>query len=353
MHTAAALLVTLSLAQATPTVAVLPLAADKGVSKKEAARVDKAVREALSRSEAFLRPLPATRHDKKDRERCRLDAKCLSDLAFSRGADLLAGGVLVPEAGGLTARVVVASPKSGDAPLREVDEPLGADKEAQELALDRLLRRAFAPEALAGGVQVHGAPDGATVLVDGKIAGELPLDEPIFGVVEGEHEVTVRRDGYGRITRRVQVRFREVTDVEIVLTPRSRTSMAAPEAAAVEAGPALPVGPLVVGGAGVAALAGGAAFGVGALMSQLEVERRAAKQQLVFPRDANLVRNGETLSWVANGLYLGATLAVVGAGAWWLTEQILSDKPERETYLAPPVEGAPEEGDEFPRRRLE
>lgn len=333
-----ALLVSLALAAQGPTVVFLPLLPERGVSKREAQGIHALVRAALDEAD-FVKPLPATRADEKQAKKCGLDPKCLSDLAYARGADLLAAGVLVPSEEGFVARVVVVTPKS-EVPLREVDEPLLGVRADLEERIDRLLRKAFAPKALAGGVLVVGSPAGAFVLIDGKVAGALPMEAPVLGIVEGEHEVTVRKKGYVPLTKPIVVRFREVTRVDVVLRPDEA-------AAKPKAEVALPLGPLALGGAGlVAALAAGA-FGTGALLIQREVERRAEKQQLFFPRDAELLRRGEILSWVANGLYVTGALLLAGGGGWWLAEEAL--RPEERVFvLPPPAPGAPGEGEVRP-----
>src|SRR5690606_871958 len=92
--------------------------------------------------------------------------------------------------------------------------------------LDRLLRRAFKPEALAGGIYVKGEPAGARVLIDGALAGELPFADALEGVVEGAHTVRVEHPGYVAYERRVDVAFREVTTVDVVLRAERRVPSA-------------------------------------------------------------------------------------------------------------------------------
>lgn len=331
MWLSSALLLGLSLAKAQPSVVVLPLTAEPSVDKRELTATVRALNKALD-GLAFaagepVRPLAKTRRDRKDARRCSLSPECLSDLAYARGADLLGAGVLARGEQGFVLRFVVVSPSSGQDPLRALTEPIGAGAEGRTLAAERLVRRAFAPAALAGRLVVKGVPDGARVLVDREERGTLPLPGPIEGVIEGEHEVTVQADGYTSLTRIVDVRFRETTALEAVLRKLRRVDPAEEPLAGQGAvtgdvaGAGVPFGPIGLAGAGALALGVGAGFGVATLMTQAEVERRARAQQLVFPRDADLVRSGQSLSWVTNGLYLAGAALAMGAGVWFIAEQ--------------------------------
>lgn len=87
--------------------------------------------------------------------------------------------------------------------------------------------------------------------------------------------------------------------------------------AADEGPPSVPKLAIALGAAGGVGLVGAAATGITTAMMQAEVERRAERQLLVFPRDASLVRSGETLALVTNGLVLtGAALLVGGLSLW-------------------------------------
>lgn len=338
-----------------PAVTVLPLTPAKGVAKKQAKGVDALLRERLDESD-FLKVLPRQKQDAREGFRCGVDPGCLSRLAYARGADLLAAGTVAESDEGFVVRLVVVEPK-GEGALRDVSEPILGTRDDMAYWLDRLIRRAFQPDALAGGLYVVGEPAGAQVLVDGALAGTLPFAEALEGVVEGEHSVTVEHPGYVPLTRRVDVRFREVTRVDVVLRaelPEAGPAAAVPDepaATGVLGGPWIP---LSVAGASVGALGGGALFGTLALLDQVEVERRAAAQLLVLPRDDDLISRGETFALTANLLYVAAGLGLVTAGALFVADVVTTpaEEEERAPTFTAPADGAPE-GDEMRPRLLD
>lgn len=333
-----------------PAVTALPLSAAQGVSKKQAKGIDALLRERLEDSD-FLKVLPRQKQDAREAFRCGVDAGCLSRLAYARGADLLAAGTVEESDEGFIVRLVVVEPKAKGA-LRDVREPVIGTREDMAYWLDRLVRRAFKPEALAGGLYVVGEPTGAEVLVDGARAGTLPFPEALEGVVEGEHTVTVEHPGYVPLTRRVDVRFREVTRVDVVLRaalpddPAVALVTDEPARTGVLGGPWIP---LSVAGASVAALGGGALFGTLALLDQLEVERRATAQLLILPRDEELLSRGETFALTANLLYTFAGLGVVTAGALFVADVVTTPPAEEAPTFTAPADGAPEQDEMRPR----
>ncbi len=337
-------------AEGAPAVTVLPLSAAKGVPAKQARGVDALLRERLVASD-FLKLLPRQRSDAREGFRCGVDPGCLTRLAYARGADLLATGVVSETEEGFEVRLVVVEPSS-KAALRDVTERVIGTREDMGYWLDRLVRRAFKPEALAGGLYVVGEPAGANVLVDGALAGTLPFAEALEGVVEGEHEITVEQPGYVSVTRRADVRFREVTRVEVVLRAE-RPTAALPVAsddgevrAGVLGGPWIPAS---VAGAAAVGLAGGALFGTLALLDQLEAERRAEAQLLILPRDADLLTRGETFAFTANLLYVLSAVGLVSAGGLFVADLVTTPAPEELESFHAPAAGAPESDEMRPR----
>lgn len=336
-----------------PAVTVLPLTPAKGLSKKQAKGIDALLRERLDESD-FIKPLPAQKQDRREAFRCGTDPGCLTRLAYARGADLLAAGVISETDEGFRVRLVVVEP--GDkGVLRDVEEPVIGTRDDMRYWLDRLLRRAFKPEALAGGIYVVGEPAGARVLVDGAVAGTLPFEDALEGVVEGEHTLDIEHPGYVSMKRRVDVRFREVTRVEVILRAERPTPGATevrtvePLSTGVLGGPWAGIG---TGAVGVLALAGGATFGTLALLDQLEVEQRAQQQQLFLPRDEGLLSRGDAFAWTANGLYALSALALAGGAALFVTDLVTVPPATEDRSFAAPTQGAPE-ADEMRPRLLE
>lgn len=332
-------------------VAALPLQAGEGVSRKSASGVDTLFRERLEAS-GFLKVLPRQKPDAREAFRCGVDPGCLSSVAYARGADLLAAGRVEESEEGYIVRVVVVEPKA-DRVLRDVSEPVMGTREDMAYWLDRLVRRAFRPEALAGGLLVVGSPAGARVFVDDAFAGTLPFDDVLEGVIEGEHRVSVEHPGYAPFTRRVDVRFREVTQVDVVLRallPDAEAgaygAVEAPPPTGVLGGPMIP---LAVAGASLAALAGGALFGTLALLDQLEVERRAEMQLLLLPQHQDLLARGEAFALTANVLYGLAGVGLVSAGVLFVVDLVTQPAPEESPTFRGPADGAPARDEMRPR----
>ena len=84
------------------------------------------------------------------------------------------------------------------------------------------------------------------------------------------------------------------------------------------AGSGVPVAAIATVGVGVVGVGVGIVFGVLSLQDAQAVEARAATQQLVFPRDQELVDRGATSAVVANVAYGVGAAAIVGGVAWWL-----------------------------------
>lgn len=306
-------------ARASLKVALLPLFAGEGMTLEEARGATALLRNATG-SSGLVELRKARSDDERTVRGCRrrgeLDVACLGDAAFDRGVDLLAAGTVHGTRDGFRYELVIVEPR-GKAALRTVEEM--ARDGALERGLERTLRRAFAPEALAGTLMVTGRPDGALILVDGERLGKLPLEAPLGPFVEGEHALAVRARGYEPLKRPVDIVYDEVTEEQAVLS-RSREGQLddiAERRDVERASAPLPIGPAGLGGIGAALIVSGAVAGTFAMLDGLEVEARAAAQQLVFPRDELLFRRGQILAASATLLYIAGTLTGAGAAAWW------------------------------------
>ncbi len=317
-----------------PTVALLPARAGVGSSVKEAAGVLEILRETIDQSD-YLLMRKERRDDEKTIAQCfnkkekqkdkAIDAKCLADAAFQRAAGWGSTAVVYGDEGNL--EIYLYAVKARDpasfvikhAPV--ISLPVGDGRESSEDALrrvtDLLLRRSFAPSSVVGELLVTGLPEGATVFVDDEERGVLPLDESISGVLEGEHTVRVSMDGFWDDERKVQINFAELTAFSVSLTAKPvavKDGKLVPDPSK-EA--LVPWGPIALGSVGGAGIATGLVLGTLAALDSAEVERRAAAQQLFFPRDAELVRRGSALALGANIAYLIGVSAGAAAGAWW------------------------------------
>jgi hypothetical protein len=361
--TGALLLLTLAApaaADTLPKVTLLPLQAGPGVDDDTALGMTTLMREALERAEAgaeeapFLDLLPEGKKDDERVKNCRADGElkpaaessdtiartCLNKIMDERGSDLLgAGTVREDDVGELLIELVVL--EQGRGVVRSVIEPIvGTDI---PLVMDRVIRKAFVPRTLAGSIIVVGEPAGAEVLVDGKIAGTLPLDGPLLGITEGFHTVTVRKDGYKELSKPARVRFRQTIEIEIVLTPGGeKPPPTREERERLLTGVHL-WGPASVAGVAGAVAVAGVLVGALALVQALQVQQKAEVQQLTFPEDTFLVRSGQVAAIAANVLYGTAFVIAAGAGAWMGTVgaiDLLSTPEEGELEQA--AVGAPE-----------
>ena len=297
-----------------PAVVILPLLADGTVSLKQAHGVTAQIRAAVDAG-GFARALSTSSDDDKQAQTCQRDPKCFAKLAEVRGADLIAGGAVTPAADGLKVTLVVVRP--GDlVAFRSVAATLQGN-DGDGARLDRLARSAFNPTSLAGLIVVTG-DEGATVEIDGKPAGTLPLDGPV-SVVEGDHVVVVRHAGYDDLRRTLTVAHAATVDMKAVLLASAAGSSAGPPAAPGAAESAgLPLDVVVVGSIGAGLVVLGGVSGGLSLKDSLDVESRAQAQLLSFPADAALLARGQIEAYVADGLYAAGALALGGAAVLWL-----------------------------------
>ena len=332
MNASLALLLVVAAVEPKPVVALLPLQAAEGTTDKQAAGATALVR-ATMESADFLNVVPAKKDDARAAARCGVDTACLAREAAARAADALAGGTVRPAANGLRVDLIVVGP-DGDA-LRATSIVLGAD--GRDEALDRLVRAAYAPATLAGGILVVGEDtEGARILVDAKEAGTGPLDGPVTGLVEGDHTVEVEKPGFQRFRKVVEVRHKQVTTVKVVLL-----RALAPSDDVVAERPA-PWGPIALVATGGASIVAGGVLGALSLRDALDVEDRAKQQLLVFPRDQALLDRGFALAVGANVAYAIGVAAIAGGAAWWFVA--LPPPDEARPAAAPvdaPAPGAP------------
>ncbi len=301
-------------------VTLMPLVAGGTVTTKQAKGVSAQLRSAVDvlAHESALRLLAPTKDDDSALRKCGDDAACWGDVAQGRGADLLVTGTVSVADGGLVIRAQVLPAGQGyTAVLRGTDD----DSDA----LDRLARELVAPDTLRGDLLVEGQP-GDEVTLDGRRRGTLgqagSIDDHSLALgklLEGEHALLVTRPtskngvAYEPFTRTVTVRHRQQTALKVTLLPKESTEQLGTDASSSSS-----LAPVLTVGAGVVMVGGGVACGVLSLLDSLAVEERAERQQLVFPRDQELVARGGTLALVANVFY-GAGALTVGAGAaWWV-----------------------------------
>jgi TolB-like protein len=102
-----------------------------------------------------------------------------------------------------------------------------------------------------GTLKVTSKPEGAYVIVDGKLAGTTPLE---VGLPPGRHQLDVEKKGLGPMSRSIEIRRGQVAAAEAMLGPRGKADSARSGqmlvgVVAIVVGSALMVGTLVVNGA--------------------------------------------------------------------------------------------------------
>lgn len=302
-------------------VLVLPLDAVQGAKKRQARGVKAWLDDQIDRTDGLKRLKDARRH-KKLAKRCGRDPVCLGELADRLGVDLLAAGRIGKNADGIALQLVVVGPGAQDA-LRTVTELLPNDSVERGALLDRLVREALLPRSLKGALDVDG--EHGVLFVDGRRVSALPLEAPVDGLREGHHEIAVHAEGYESYETEVEITHGRITTV----TPRLRVADDTP----VEPPPpATPGWVKWASTAGTVALAGTAAgLGMVSLDAQTEIDKRAAAEQLSFPRDRALFEQAGTFAIASSTVWV---LAAAGAGATaWLFVQ---DAPEEDESNSTP-----------------
>jgi hypothetical protein len=305
----------LFLAAADPAVIVLPLLPDGTVSVKQAQGLTAQVRDAVEKG-GYAKLLSTSKDDQKQAEQCQRDARCLGNLADVRGADYVIAGIVSPASDGLRVAVVVAGPNAVEA-LRRVEVTMKGD-DADVRRIDRLARNAIDPAALRGSLMVLGE-EGASVVVDGKTIGTLPLDKPIENLSEGDHALVVSKAGYLDDKRTIQITHNETTEYKAVLMLPADGQPASPVARASAPASEGVSTPVVVGGIGAGLVVLGGVAGALSLRDALDVEQRAREQNLFFPRDSGLILRGNIFAWTANALYATGAVALGAAGVLMFT----------------------------------
>lgn len=315
----ALLLLGLAAASDAPSVALLPFGGDVEERKVQTRKLDGWLRASIEEARDEVALLRQTKRDEKDAARCGMDEKCLSDLAFSRGADMLAAGRWTRKAGALWVEVLVVQAKHGASGHRF---EMNVDDERRERngSAARIWRKAFVPSSLLGSLTVSGAPEGAALEIDGVEVGVLPLEKAIDGLLEGEHVVTLRKEGYLPLQTQVEIEFLRQSELRLILVPASSATgegLAKQPITGATTSAWKTWAPWTLGGAGAGFLLASAATGLSTIWLQNEVEARARKQLLYFPRDEALIQTGQAMALGTNLLLATGLLAVGGAAVSW------------------------------------
>jgi len=270
--------------------------------------------------EARLAPPKAVAEALKREPDCELKVSCAAAGAAHAGARQLIMGTTSQLGDSLMIDLKLLEARTGQE-LRRVTHPVSGAQEALIEMVREAAVQLIAPQKFAGALRVNApSADGAQLYVDGKLAGTLPLGQPLEGLSPGQHVVRVK-DKAGETSTFVEVRFGRTTDAQIelgappvVAVPAAALPVAIPPAAPRRPAWVRPVAVAALG-AGVASAVIAAAFHARADSSNAtggvsnQVSTRSAQGYADVNRNTNLAR----------GFYLAAAvLAAAGGGLlWW------------------------------------
>jgi hypothetical protein len=206
----------------------------------------------------------------------------------------------------------------------------GMDLQAVQLALDCVGETVPCLETVA-------AQSGARVVISPTLqraADELILSVLRFDTSGGEMRRVLRRQKTeAELLDAVPQMLRELFDLRTTEAPM----VEAPAEPAQQSSRALPVGPLILAGAGVAALGAGIAMGV--VMNDQQSEYERMSMQVETRADAEAADHarsvGESQALAADVLLAAGGVAILGAGIWLAVELSTGDETPPTTAFAP------------------
>ncbi|RMG11556.1 MAG: PEGA domain-containing protein, partial [Deltaproteobacteria bacterium] len=101
--------------------------------------------------------------------------------------------------------------------LARVDTEVGGEREVLIDGIRAAAYQLLRPDLYTGSLEIVGDVEGATLFVDGKPRGTLPLEAPLTGLKPGQHAVKIVKKGYQDFDKFVDVRFRRTSVVEVDL----------------------------------------------------------------------------------------------------------------------------------------
>src|ERR1041385_4445318 len=170
--------------------------------------------------------------------------------------------------------------------VRRATYPVSGTQDVLIETLHEAAVRLGAPARFVGAIRVEvpGA-SGASLFVDGRPAGTLPLSAPIDGLAPGQHTLRIDAGKAREMSTFVEVRFGQTTDAHIELAnlPVSVPAAALPVAASAGAPLRKPVwlrpAAIATLGLGVASAIAAVAFHASAYATASDINRREAANQ--------------------------------------------------------------------------
>jgi hypothetical protein len=318
----AAMALVLASPTAPPVVALLPLR-PLGAPPDVVHALEVTLRNELAQlPEARLAPAKAVADALKREPDCETKVSCAAAGAAHAGARQLIMGTTSQLGDSFMMDLKLLEARTGQE-VRRVTHPVSGAQDALIEMVREAAVQLVAPQRFAGALRVSAkGADGAQLFVDGKLAGILPLGQPLEGLSPGQHVVRVK-DRARETSTFVEVRFGRTTDAQIeigappvVAVPAAALPVAISASASRKPAWVRPVAVAALG-AGVASAVIGAAFnaraGSGSSSSTgvgpNQLNTGTVQGYADVNRDANLAR----------GFYVAAAvLAAAGGGLlWW------------------------------------
>jgi len=149
--------------------------------------------------------------------RCAGESACLAEIGKHLETDLVVAGNVAALGDSYVVNIKAIRVADGQEINRTASDPLRGNPDELIEAVRIAAYRLLAPKELLGSITLLADVDGATVILDGKIAGTTPLAGPIPRLSLGTHKLSVTREGFSSFARDVEVRFQKTTKVVVRL----------------------------------------------------------------------------------------------------------------------------------------
>ena len=324
----ALLLAAAAAAPARPVVALMPIRT-LGVPPDVVHALEVTLRNQLSQlPEAKLAGEPELAAALKAEPDCEARQACAAAAASKVGAREFISGTTSQLGDSFMVDLKLMDARSGQE-VRRATYPVSGTQDVLIETLHEAAVRLLAPARFTGAVRVEvpGAA-GASLFIDGRPAGTLPLSQPIDGLAPGQHTLRVA-DGTAReMSTFVEVRFGQTTEAKIelanlpVMVPAAALPTVAAAPPPTRRPPWLRPAAFATLGLGLASAVAAVAFHASAYATASDLNRREAANQLV-PADLSAYNDVSRDTKIARGLYVAAVvLGAAGGGAllWDLHE---------------------------------
>jgi len=301
---------------ARPQVALVPLRA-LGVPADMVHALQATLRNELSAlPEARLLPEKDVAEALKREPDCDAHITCAIAAAAKAGARQLIAGTASQLGNAYIVDLMLLDARSGQE-LRRASHPVSG---SQDVLIDMVRSTAvelLAPQRYVGSLRVE-VPGvlGALLFIDGKPAGETPMQKPIEGLAPGQHTLRVADRGMRELSAFVDIHYGQTTEAKVDLgaVPIRTVPFGALLAPGPRSKPWMRPTALTGLGLGVASAAVAIFFQARSYSLASDLNRREAANQLL-PSDRGAYSDGDRDRKFARGFYVAAAvLGLAGGG---------------------------------------